>query len=474
MKKSNMGVYGLGVMGRNLALNFNDHEFLVSAYNREMSGEENLVDQFLNGPADGTDIRGFKDVKAFVESLERPRKILLMVKAGPPVDSVIEQLVPLLDEGDILIDGGNTHYSDTNRRLKMTASQGIRYIGMGVSGGEKGARYGPSMMPGGDASAWSEVQPMLKATAASANGRSCCSWMGDEGAGHFVKMVHNGIEYAIMQLLAECYQLMSDGLGLENQEIAHTFDAWNEGLLESYLVEITAKIFTVRDKGQQLVLDSILDKAGQKGTGRWTALTALELGIPLPMITEAVYARTISSFKDLREEASKSVKVEAPAKDPKITVEQLQQALLGGTVVAFAEGFWLLKAANEEFGWHIPHQEVAKTWRGGCIIRSALLEPIAQAFENDEQLPHLLMAPTFKELITNGHKDWRSAVTFAVESGIPVPAMTAALSHVDNLRKERLPANLIQAQRDFFGAHQYERTDQPRGKMFHTQWEEGK
>lgn len=473
MKKSAIGVYGLGVMGRNLALNFNDHDFPVSAYNRDMPGEKKLVNQFMSGTAAGTDIRGFDEIKAFIQSLDRPRKILLMVKAGAPVDSVIDQLIPLLDGGDIIMDGGNTHYEDTNRRMESVAKHGIQYIGMGVSGGEKGARYGPSMMPGGDPEAWPEVQPMLEAAAAkTADGIPCCAWMGRAGAGHFVKMVHNGIEYAIMQLLAECYQLMSDALELENQEIADTFDAWNEGLLESYLVEITASIFTVQDDDHNLVLDTILDKAGQKGTGRWTALTALELGVPLPLITEAVYARTMSSFKDLRKQTSENMEIQQPEEVTGISKEQLQTALLAGTVVAFAEGFWLLKAANQEFGWDISYQEVAETWQGGCIIRSALLSPIAQAFENDEQLPHLLMAPAFNELITDGQKDWRSTIAFAVKSGIPVPAMTAALSHYDGLRTGRLPANLIQAQRDFFGAHQYERTDQPRGKMFHTQWEE--
>lgn len=472
MKKSDIGVYGLGVMGRNLALNFDDSGFGVSAYNRNLPGEEDLVARFASGDAAGTGIQPFTEIEAFVQSLKKPRTILMMVKAGSPVDAVIDQLIPLLDENDILIDGGNTHYSDTARRLEKLSQQHIRYVGMGVSGGEEGARFGPSLMPGGDPKAWPHIEPMLEAVAAtSPDGHACCSWMGPGGAGHFVKMVHNGIEYAIMQLLAECYQVMSRGLSMTDRKIAATFKRWNSNLLNGYLLEITADIFTVRNKEQTLILDKILDKAGQKGTGRWTALTALELGIPLPLITEAVFARTMSSFKDLRQQASGEFNIAETADPGQLTIDQLRQALLTGQIVAFAEGFWLLKSAANEFEWDIRFTDVAKTWRGGCIIRSALLTPIAEAFIADPDLSHLLLAKEFREKLEASHRDWRSAIAFATKSGIPVPAMAAALSHFDSLRTERLPANLIQAQRDYFGAHQYERTDQPRGAFFHTDWQ---
>ncbi|WP_372633415.1 NADP-dependent phosphogluconate dehydrogenase [Fodinibius sp.] len=474
MKKADIGIYGLGVMGRNLALNFNDHEFGVSVYNRNLPGEEDLIAAFSSGEAAGTPIRTFNEVESFVASLERPRKILLMVKAGPPVDAVIDQLTPLLDEEDILIDGGNTHYSDTNRRLETLSQRHLRYIGMGVSGGEEGARHGPSLMPGGNAEAWPPVQPLLESIAApSPEGGSCCAWMGPQSAGHFVKMVHNGIEYAIMQLIAECYQLMRNGLNMENQAIAHTFESWDSGLLNSYLLEITTRIFNTEDESGSLVLDHILDRAGQKGTGRWTALTALELGVPLPLITESVFARSISSFKDLRRQASDTLRFEAGGEPNAISTTSLREALLGGQLVAFAEGFWLLKTANEEFDWDIPFSEVARTWSGGCIIRSALLQPIATSFRENPDLPHLLLAPAFREILNAVQGGWRSTARFGVERGIPVPATTAALSHYDNLSTKRLPANLIQAQRDYFGAHRYERLDRPGGTFFHTDWTGG-
>ncbi|SHF92463.1 6-phosphogluconate dehydrogenase (decarboxylating) [Fodinibius roseus] len=473
MKKADIGIYGLGVMGRNLALNFNDHDFGVSAYNPNLPGEEDLAAAFASDEAAGTPIRTFDEVDSFVASLERPRKILLMVKAGRPVDTVIDQLIPLLDKKDILIDGGNTHYSDTNRRLEMLSQRDIRYIGMGVSGGEEGARHGPSLMPGGDAEAWPVVQPFLESIAAlSPDGGSCCAWMGPESGGHFVKMVHNGIEYAIMQLIAECYQLMRDGLHMENQAIADTFDSWDSGLLNSYLLEITTRIFNAEEENGNLILDHILDRAGQKGTGRWTALAALELGIPLPLITESVFARSISSFKDLRRQASEAFRSATDEKREAIDTTRLRQALLGGQLVAFAEGFWLLKAANEEFGWNIPFGKVAHTWSGGCIIRSALLQPIATSYRENPGLPHLLLAPAFRKILDTAQEGWRSAARFGVETGIPVPATAAALSHYDSLRTKRLPANLIQAQRDYFGAHQYERLDRPGGTFFHTDWQE--
>ncbi|SMO46873.1 NADP-dependent phosphogluconate dehydrogenase [Fodinibius sediminis] len=472
MEKSDIGVYGLGVMGRNLALNFNDKGFRVSVHNRKLPGEEDLLQKFANNEVAGTNIEAFEGAEAFVASLEKPRKILMMVKAGAPVDSVIAQLVPLLEEGDILIDGGNTHYTDTNRRLEELANEGIRYVGMGISGGEEGARHGPSLMPGGDHEAWPHLQPVVEAVAASSpGGDACCAWMGPQGAGHFVKMVHNGIEYAVMQLIAECYQLMSEGIKMNSQRIAETFGQWNSGRLESYLLEITADIFRVRAEDGTLVLDHILDKAGQKGTGRWTALTALELGVPLPLITEAVFARTMSSFQQLRQEASKAMHVDRKQLQDEGLLKQLQDVLLAGQLVAFAEGFWLLRAAQKEYCWEIPFARVAESWRGGCIIRSALLDPIAEAFREDPDLEHLLLAPAPAGMIATMDESSHSAVAGALEAGFPVPAMAAALSHCDALRSSRLPANLIQAQRDYFGAHRYERLDQPQGTFFHTDWQ---
>lgn len=475
MKKSDIGIYGLGVMGQNLALNFNDKEFRVSAYNRKLPGEDNLVKKFMDGPASETAIQGFEEVEDFVQSLKPPRKILMMVKAGAPVDSVTDQLKPFLDVGDILIDGGNSHYADTNRRSEMLEDQNIYYVGTGVSGGEEGARNGPSLMPGGSEKAWLEIKPLFESIAAtSPDGKPCCSWMGPAGAGHFVKMVHNGIEYAIMQMIAECYEIMSLGMQMDNADIAKAFSSWNNDLLNSYLLEITADIFRVKDQEEEqaYIIDHILDKAGQKGTGRWTALTALELGVPLPMITEAVFARTMSSFKDMRTKASKEFSIDISQSFKKDSIDQLRDALLGGQLIAFAEGFWLLKAAKQEYGWEIPFAEVADTWSGGCIIRSALLKPIAASFRENPELQHLLMAPLLKEMIHSVHENWRLIAAQSVESGLPVPVITAGLAHFDSLRSEHLPANLIQAQRDYFGAHQYERTDEPRGKIFHTNWKE--
>ncbi len=473
MTKSDIGIYGLGVMGRNLALNINDHGFRTSVFNQKLPGEETVVEDFISGKAKDTDIQGLDEVELFVRSLQKPRKILLMVKAGAPVDNVIDQLSPLLNSGDIIIDGGNSNYTDTNRRAEKLSAKNILFVGMGVSGGEEGARYGPSLMPGGDEQAWPELKPILQPiSATTSHGTSCCSWMGSEGAGHFVKMVHNGIEYAIMQLIAECYHLMKSKLEMSNDDIKNTFNSWNTDLLHSYLLDITVDILQAKDDDQQAILDFILDKAGQKGTGRWTALTALELGIPVPLITEAVFARTLSSFKDLRQDASRNIDLDINIDVPEEILDNLRDALLGGTLVAFAEGFWLLKAANKEFGWQIPFADVANVWRGGCIIRSALLKPIAEAYEEKPELSHLLLAPSLKNILQSVHTGWRSATSFGLKAGIPLPAISAALSHFDALRTERLPANLIQAQRDYFGAHQYERSDRPRGKLFHTSWKE--
>lgn len=475
MEKSDIGIYGLGVMGRNLALNINDHDFQASVFNRLLPGEETVVRDFLSGKAEGTNIQGYDNLGAFVQSLEKPKKILLMVKAGAPVDAVIEQLLPFLDPADILIDGGNSHYTDTNCRVKMLNDKNIHYIGMGISGGEEGARNGPSLMPGGNEQVWEELKPILQSIAATtSDGTACCSWMGAEGAGHFVKMVHNGIEYAVMQLISECYHLMKSPLNMSNSQIKEIFDSWNTGLLKSYLLEITADILDTKDDNQRAIIDYILDTAGQKGTGRWTAITALELGIPAPLISEAVFARSLSSFKDLRIQASQNFDINSPIDAPDEITEHLRQTLLGGTLVAFAEGFWLLKAANNEFDWNISFADVANVWRGGCIIRSALLEPIADAYQENPDLSHLLLAPAFEKKLQQVQEGWRPATKFGLECGIPLPAMTSALSHFDALRTEKLPANLIQAQRDYFGAHQYERTDRPRGEFFHTNWKKRK
>lgn len=475
MARSNIGIYGLGVMGRSLALNFDGHGIHTSVYNQKLPGEESLVEDFLSGDAADTDIQGYSEAEKFIQSLKKPRKILLMIKAGAPVDEVIDQLAPLLDSGDILIDGGNSHYTDTNRRMKKLADLNIRYVGIGISGGEDGARNGPSMMPGGVEQAWPELKPIFEPIAATApDGSPCCRWMGSQGAGHFVKMVHNGIEYAIMQLIAESYHLMKSTLEMPNEKIKDTFDDWNSDLLESYLLDITIDILATKDSDQQILLDSILDRAEQKGTGRWAAGTALELGIPAPLITEAVFARTISSFKDLRKQASENFNPDHKVNPPDANQDKLKDALIGGTLVAFAEGFWLLKGANEEFEWNISPVDVSHVWRGGCIIRSALLKTIKDAFNQNADLPHLLMAPAVNDMLTSVYDGWRLAAGFGLEAGIPLPTTSAALSHFNALRTERLPANLIQAQRDYFGAHQYERTDRPRGKFFHTNWKDKK
>lgn len=471
MKKSDIGIFGLGLMGRNLALNINDNGFQVSVFNSHLPGQENIVEGFLSLEADDTDIQGFEKIDDFVESLAKPRKVLLMIKAGDPVDAVIEELTPLLSPGDILIDGGNSNYEDTIRRSEVLADNGIRYVGMGVSGGEEGARKGPSLMPSGNNKAWPELQPILQPIAATApDGTPCCKWMGAGGAGHFVKMTHNGIEYAIMQLISECYHLMKSSLGMNNEDIKKTFDSWNTDLLNSYLLDITSDIFSVRENSGVLLLDHILDKAKQKGTGRWAAITAMELGTPAPTITEAVFSRSLSSFKELRKEASEFFDIDRATEAPEEMTNNLRAALLGGQLVAYAEGFWLLKAANNQFDWGIPLEDVARCWQAGCIIQSTMLDPIAAAYRHNDELSHLLLAPAFKKELHDIQDKWRLAAAFGMESSVPIPTISAALNHFDTLRTERLPANLIQAQRDYFGGHQYERTDRPSGQLFHTDW----
>lgn len=473
MAKSDIGVFGLGVMGSNLALNMEEHGYRVSVYNRSVPGEEHVLADFLDEYGEGKKISGFDLIKDFVSSLDKPRKILIMVKAGPPVDAVIEQLLPHLDKEDILIDGGNSHFSDTTRRTEELASKDILYVGMGVSGGEKGARQGPSLMPGGASEAWDTVGPLLTSIAAEApDGSPCCSWIGADGAGHFVKMVHNGIEYADMQLLSEAYFIMKTGLRMDNDEMSERFRSWNDGPLNGYLTEITADILEARDEDGTPLVEKILDSAGQKGTGKWTAISALEEGVPLPMISESVFARFISSFLSIREKASK--KLTGPdifiQKDRDETMADLEKAVLASRMMVLAEGFFLICNVSTGFEWEIDPGTVAKVWRGGCIIRSALLETIVRAFEDDPELKHLLLAASFADRLAELQIGWRSTVSTAVKHGIPAPAMTSALSQYDALRSERLPANLIQAQRDYFGAHSYERLDKPRGTFFHTDW----
>jgi 6-phosphogluconate dehydrogenase len=469
MAKADIGLIGLAVMGQNLVLNMNDHGFKVAVYNRTTS----VVDEFLEGGARGTEVVGAHSLEELVGALEKPRRVMLLVKAGQPVDDFIERLIPLLDEGDIIIDGGNSNYNDTIRRTERVELKGLRYIGTGVSGGEEGARHGPSIMPGGSPEAWAHVKPIFQAVSAKVeDGSPCCDWVGENGAGHFVKMVHNGIEYGDMQLICEAYQLMKEGLGLDQDRMHHVFTEWNEGELDSYLIEITRDILGYRDDNGDPVLEKILDTAGQKGTGKWTATSALEMGIPLTLIAEAVLARFLSALKDERVAAEKVLK------GPEVTftgdveafVDDLRQALYAAKIVSYAQGYMLMRAAASEYGWNLNNGGIALMWRGGCIIRSAFLGKIKEAFDSDPDLTNLLLDPYFKEQIENAQAAWRRVVAHAVYLGIPAPAMASGLAFFDGYRSGRLPANLLQAQRDYFGAHTYERVDRPRGEFFHTDW----
>lgn len=465
---ADFGLIGLAVMGQNLALNIHDHGYKIAVYNRTHS----KVDEFMAGPAKGSGVIGTHSIEEFVKTLKRPRKIMMMVKAGPAVDELIEQLLPLLDKGDILIDGGNSLYTDTNRRTDELKAKGILYIGVGISGGEEGARHGPSMMPGGNIDAWPAVKPIFQAISAKAdNGEPCCDWVGVGGAGHFVKMVHNGIEYGDMQLICEAYDLMKNLLGLTNDELHQTFKKWNETELDSYLIEITSHIFAYKENGTYLV-DQILDAAGQKGTGKWTAINALDKGVPLTLITEAVLARCLSAMKDERTKASKvfsgpSIKFSGDKKD---FVESIRQALYASKIISYAQGFMLMRSASIEYNWNLNYGGVALMWRGGCIIRSRFLSKIKEAFAKNPQLDNLLLDPFFKGEITKNQTGWRATVEQAVRAGITVPCFSSALSFFDGYRRERLPANLLQAQRDYFGAHTYEMVGKPRGQFFHTEW----
>lgn len=456
-------------MGENLVLNMESKGFQVSVYNRTTQ----RVDDFVNGRAKGKNIRGTHSLQELVASLERPRKIMMMVKAGKPVDDLIESLVPLLDQGDILIDGGNTHYPDTNRRTAYVESKGLLYIGTGVSGGEEGALLGPSIMPGGSQKAWPVVKPVFQSIAAKVeDGTPCCDWVGENGAGHFVKMVHNGIEYGDMQLINEAYHIMKDVLGMSADEMHLVFKEWNEGPLDSYLIEITRDILAFKDEDGQPLVDKILDTAGQKGTGKWTAVSALEHGVPLTLIGEAVFSRCLSAIKEERVAASKLINGPKPEfiGDKKQFIKDIESALFASKIVSYAQGYALMAAAAKEYGWNLNYGGIALMWRGGCIIRSVFLGRIKEAFDRNKDLSNLLLDPYFKDVVEKAQQGWRNVIATAVINGIPAPAMSSALSYFDGYRSERLPANLLQAQRDFFGAHTYERVDKPRGEFFHTNW----
>ena len=467
---SDIGLVGLAVMGENLALNMESKGFHVSVYNRTVE----KVDHFMEGRGKGLNFYGAHSLEDFIASLKSPRKVFLMVKAGKPVDDFIEKLIPLLDKGDIIIDGGNTHFPDTARRTEYVESKGLLYIGTGVSGGEEGALKGPSMMPGGSPAAWPFVKPIFQGISAKvADGTPCCDWVGQGGAGHFVKMVHNGIEYGDIQLICECYQIMKDILGMTNEEMHETFAEWNKGDLDSYLIEITRDILAKKDEDGRYVLDYILDTAGQKGTGKWTAISALDLGEPLTLISESVYARCLSALKEERVEASKILEGPEPVRftgDRKAFLEDLRRALFASKVVSYAQGYSLMRAAAKEYGWDLNYGGIALLWRGGCIIRSVFLGKIKEAFDKNPALANILLDPYFKEKLSDAQKGWRNVVSQAIVNGVPAPCMTAALEYYDGYRTERLPANMLQAQRDYFGAHTYERTDRPRGEFFHTNW----
>ncbi len=475
MPQADIAMIGLAVMGQNLILNMDDHGFTVAVYNRTVS----KVDEFLANEAKGTKVVGAHSIIELVKLLKRPRRVMMLVKAGKAVDEFIEQLLPHLEPGDIIIDGGNSHFPDTIRRAAYVESKGLLYIGTGVSGGEEGARHGPSIMPGGSKAAWPHVKGIFQAVSAKAapegkakNGEPCCDWVGNDGAGHYVKMVHNGIEYGDMQLICEAYQILKQGLGLNSTELHQVFTEWNKGELDSYLIEITRDILGYNEKGRPLV-DKILDAAGQKGTGKWTTNSSLDLGMPVTLISEAVFSRCLSALKDERVVASKAL-----PKPPKRAfkgarkklIEQVRQALYASKIVSYAQGYMLLREAAKEHKWDLHYGNIALMWRGGCIIRSRFLGEIKKAYEKNPKLQNLLLDAFFKKAIAKTQGAWREVIAQAALSGIPVPAFSTALAFYDGYRSAVLPANLLQAQRDYFGAHTYERTDKPRGQFFHTNW----
>ena len=466
--KADIGLIGLAVMGQNLVLNMNDHGYKVAVHNRTSA----TTDEFLAGPAKATEVIGTHSLEDLVNSLNSPRIVMLMVKAGDVVDQYIDRLIPLLSAGDIIVDGGNSLFTDTNRRTAALKEKNIRYIGTGVSGGEEGARHGPSIMPGGNKEAWPYVKPIFQAISAKVDGDPCCEWVGDNGAGHYVKMVHNGIEYGDMQIICEAYQLLSEGLGLSADEMHSIFDEWNKGELSSYLIEITAGILAYKDEDGSPLLNKILDTAGQKGTGKWTGINALDLGIPLTLIGEAVFARCLSAQKDERVRAAEFLArpKHAFTGDKQAMINAIRNALYAAKIISYAQGFRLLREASSEYGFDLNYGEIALMWRGGCIIRSQFLNDIKQAYQTNPDLENLLLADFFIDAMRDAEAGWRKAVIFGIEKGIPTPAFSSALAYFDGYRTEYLPANLLQAQRDYFGAHTYERTDRPRGEFFHTDW----
>ena len=469
MKKSDLGLIGLAVMGENLVMNMESKGFTVSVFNRTTE----KVERFVNGRAKGKNIVGCYSLQQLVDSLEKPRKVMMMIKAGKPVDDMIEQLLPILDDGDIIIDGGNSHFPDTMRRCAYVESKGKLYIGTGVSGGEEGALNGPSMMPGGSPAAWAAVKPIFQSICAKVeDGTPCCDWVGENGAGHFVKMVHNGIEYGDMELICETYSLLKNILGLTADEMHDVFAEWNRGELDSYLIEITRDILAYKDTDGSALVEKILDTAGQKGTGKWTAISALDEGVPLTLIAEAVFARCRSAQKEERVKASEILSGPTPLfeGDRAAFNNDLKDALLAAKIVSYAQGYALMRAAARSYGWNLNWGGIALMWRGGCIIRSVFLGKIKEAYDADPALENLMLAPYFREKLEKGQKGWRRICASAITNGIPAPALCAALSYYDGYRSARLPANLLQAQRDYFGAHTYERVDRPRGEFFHTDW----
>ncbi len=468
MKKADIGLIGLAVMGENLVLNMESKGFTVAVYNRSVD----KVDKFMAGRGAGKNFIGCHSIAEMCQNLERPRKVMMLVKAGSPVDDFIEQIIPHLEAGDIIIDGGNSHFPDTIRRTKYVESKGLLFIGTGVSGGEEGALLGPSMMPGGSPAAWPAVKTIFQAVAAKVDGEPCCDWVGENGAGHFVKMVHNGIEYGDMQIICEAYQIMKELLGMTADEMHETFAEWNKGDLDSYLVEITRDILGFKDENGDPLVEKILDTAGQKGTGKWTGVAALDLGIPLTLIGESVFARCLSAQKDLRVKASKVL--HGPEKkftgDRAQFLSDLKDALFGAKIISYAQGYDLMGEAAKEYKWNLNNGGIALMWRGGCIIRSVFLGKIKEAFDKNPGLEHLLLDNYFNETVTKAQEGWRRVVATAFTQGIPIPCLATALTYFDGFRSERLPANLLQAQRDYFGAHTYERLDKPRGEFFHTNW----
>ena len=469
MKKADIGLVGLAVMGENLVMNMESKGFTVAVYNRTAE----KVKKFVEGRAAGKNIIGAYSIEELVEALEKPRKIMMMVKAGAAVDQLIEQLIPHLEAGDILIDGGNSHFPDTIRRTQYVEGKGLLYIGTGVSGGEEGALKGPSLMPGGSPAAWPYVKPIFQAICAKVeDGSPCCDWVGENGAGHFVKMVHNGIEYGDMQLICEAYQLMRDGLGMDAGGMHQVFAQWNKTELCSYLIEITRDILGYQDEKGETTVNYILDTAGQKGTGKWTGIAALDEGVPLTLIGEAVFARCLSAMKEERVAASKAFPKEIPAftGDRAAFIESIRKALYASKIISYAQGYTLMRTAAKTYGWNLNYGGIALMWRGGCIIRSVFLGKIKEAYDKNPELENLLMDSYFRETIQGLVPAWREVVAYAVGAGIPMPAFSSALSYFDGYTTESLPANLLQAQRDYFGAHTYERIDQPRGQFFHTNW----